>query len=254
MRRARAWSWWSALLGILKAGGAYVPLDPAYPRRAPRPRCWATPAPSVLVSQEALLRPAPRASGARSSSSTGRRDRGRAGNTPAVRRRSAERWPTSSTPRARRARPKGVVVEHARRWRTSPARCGRATASSRATWCWRWRRFAFDVSVFEVLVRAGQRRDGPSARPSSRSSDPVAVLEELRTATVLHAVPALMRQLVSAAGGALPGAAARLVGGEAVPPELVAEMGEVCPRRSCGSSTGPPRRRCSPPVTRSRAG
>ena len=46
--RRAAWSarssWSSRCSASLKAGGAYVPLDPDYPRRAPRPSCWRTPA------------------------------------------------------------------------------------------------------------------------------------------------------------------------------------------------------------------
>ena len=42
LRRARRWSWWSALLAILKAGGAYVPLDPALPGRAAGATCSRT--------------------------------------------------------------------------------------------------------------------------------------------------------------------------------------------------------------------
>ena len=108
------------LLGVLKAGGAYVPLDPAYPpdrlayharrRRRPRPadrgRACSTACPAL-------------GRGRRPAIDRRRRPRRAPATTRRRRRRRRRTWPTSSTPRARPAGPRG-------RW--SP------TAACRTTW------------------------------------------------------------------------------------------------------------------------
>jgi amino acid adenylation domain-containing protein len=91
--------------------------------------------------------------------------------------------------------------------------------------------FAFDIWLFETLLPLAC---GATVRivPRERVVDLAALAEEVADATLLHAVPALMRQLVDevAAGrGTLPGLRAAFVGGDAVPPELPGAMREVFP-------------------------
>ena len=81
-----------------------------------------------------------------------------------------------------------------------------------------------------------------------------ALLEEIADATLVHAVPALMRQLVQAERetprlGRLRRA---FVGGDRVAADLLAEMREAFPARRPTSSTAPPRGPSWPPRTPSR--
>ncbi|HEX2188309.1 MAG TPA: amino acid adenylation domain-containing protein [Longimicrobiaceae bacterium] len=89
---------------------------------------------------------------------------------------------------------------------------------------------AFDIALFEVL---SPLRVGGTALlvPRDLVADPEAVLEAVGDATVLHAVPSLMREVVRVARqrGAPARLRALLVGGDTVAPELVAEMREVFP-------------------------
>ena len=115
------------MLGVLKAGGAYVPLDPGHPRKR-LAYMLADAQPLVLLTHERLqseLPPhrshvvvidadAPPAVSGRSRVGAGSARR------PGI-------WPTSSTPRARPASPKGSRSSIAR-WSTCLHRCsgGRA--------------------------------------------------------------------------------------------------------------------------------
>ncbi len=91
--------------------------------------------------------------------------------------------------------------------------------------------FAFDIWLFETLLPLAC---GATVRmvPRERVVDVAALAEEVAHATLLHAVPALMRQLVDevAAGrGTLPGLRRAFVGGDAVPPDLPGAMREAFP-------------------------
>ncbi len=91
--------------------------------------------------------------------------------------------------------------------------------------------FAFDIWLFEALLPL---LSGGSVRvvPRERVMDVPALVQEIEGATTLHAVPALMRQLVSevsAARGTLPGLRRAFVGGDAVPPELAGAMRAAFP-------------------------
>ncbi|HEX8273712.1 MAG TPA: amino acid adenylation domain-containing protein [Longimicrobiaceae bacterium] len=91
--------------------------------------------------------------------------------------------------------------------------------------------FAFDIWLFEALLPL---LAGGSVRvvPRERVVDVAALAREIESATALHAVPALMRQVVSevaAARGTLPGLRRAFVGGDAVPPELLGAMREAFP-------------------------
>ncbi|HEX7242948.1 MAG TPA: amino acid adenylation domain-containing protein, partial [Longimicrobiaceae bacterium] len=84
---------------------------------------------------------------------------------------------------------------------------------------------AFDISLLELV---GPLLAGAAVRivPRERLRDPEELVDSCADVTVLHAVPALMRQVVEAARGGrmLPGLRLLLVGGDAVPPDLLEEM------------------------------
>ncbi|HEV2736313.1 MAG TPA: AMP-binding protein, partial [Longimicrobiaceae bacterium] len=89
---------------------------------------------------------------------------------------------------------------------------------------------AFDISLLELL--APLLRGGSTlVVPRAQVPDAERLVEAAREATVLHAVPALMRQVVEAARGRgrLPRLRLLLVGGDTVPPDLLDEMRDVFP-------------------------
>ena len=97
-----------ALLGVLKAGGAYVPLDPAYPRERLALHARRTRAVALVITDAAPRGPPRRTARPAllldaSATAIAAESRRRAG----ARRRSARTWPTSSTPPAPPAGPRG---------------------------------------------------------------------------------------------------------------------------------------------------
>ncbi|HYH78202.1 MAG TPA: amino acid adenylation domain-containing protein, partial [Longimicrobium sp.] len=125
--------------------------------------------------------------------------------------------------------PKAVMVEHAQLAHTlrasletlgfAPGDVVAALASP-----------AFDISLLELvapLLAGGAVRI--VAHEVAR--DPETLVEAVGDVSVLHAVPALMRQVVEAArrGGTLPSLRLLLVGGDSVPPDLLEDMREVFP-------------------------
>ena len=101
---------------------------------------------------------------------------------------------------------------------------------------------AFDIWLFETFVPL---LSGGTARvvPRERVLDPAALVSELDDATALHAVPALMRRVVEEARasgrGSFPAMRRVFVGGDAVAPELLAEMREVFPAAEVRVLYGP---------------
>jgi len=196
-----------ALLAIFKAGGCYLPLDPEYPAER-RAFMLDDAGASLVITEEFLrvhlseqsienvereVRPEQLAYIIYTSGSTGR--------------------------------PKGVAVEHRQLLHTmqsaqevlglTEADCLPSIAS-----------FSFDISLLELLCAplAGGRCLLVSTHGAMDAPIAARVLQE---ATVLHAVPGLMRRFVSLTREQYPQLRQLLVGGEAVPPELVSEMQEV---------------------------
>ena len=218
------------VLGVLKAGGAYVPLDPAYPAdrlafmladsgapvlltRLPLPEGLSAYSGEVVCldrERECIEAESARVPAA-----------GVALRNPAY-----VIYTSGST-----GRPKGVVVEHgslahfAATMRQTFALHTGEVALGMAS-------IAFDIWVFEALVPLVC---GATVRvlPLEQVKDGAAVAEELRTTGTFNAVPTLMRQIVSGARELEPGALAGVrwvhSGGEAVTPELWADMREVFP-------------------------
>ncbi|MEW5930744.1 MAG: amino acid adenylation domain-containing protein, partial [Gemmatimonadota bacterium] len=102
--------------------------------------------------------------------------------------------------------------------------------------------FAFDIWLCEAIlpltVGATVRLVG-----RERVMDPARLVEEVSDATVLHAVPALMRQVVGEVRASAEPRLARVrrafVGGDLVPPDLLAEMREAFPRAETHVLYGP---------------
>src|SRR5687767_4087318 len=89
---------------------------------------------------------------------------------------------------------------------------------------------SFDISLLELftpLLAGGAVR----IVPHEVARDPETLVEAAGDVTVLHAVPALMRQVVEVVrnGGTLPSLRLLLVGGDMVPPGLLEEMREIFP-------------------------
>jgi amino acid adenylation domain-containing protein len=218
-----------AVLGIWKAGGVFVPLDPSYP-----PQRLAAMAADAGMSVVIATRetgsivsiidatfvsiddlPAPPG--------------GEAGGDAAVDMASAQLayiiYTSGST-----GRPKGVLVEHG-----SLANLLAATRDA-----FEVRRddvmpalasYAFDIWLFEILLPL---TSGAAVRLVARERvlDVPALLDDVADATLLHAVPALMRQIVEAARET-PDRLRRLriafVGGDRVPSDLLIEMRAIWP-------------------------
>jgi amino acid adenylation domain-containing protein len=125
--------------------------------------------------------------------------------------------------------PKAVMVEHAQLTHTLRASLetlgfapGDVVAALAST--------SFDISLLELvtpLLAGGAVR----IIPHEVARDPETLVEAAADVSVLHAVPALMRQTVEAArgGGALPSLRLLLVGGDTVPPDLLEEMRDAFP-------------------------
>ncbi|HEX2191027.1 MAG TPA: amino acid adenylation domain-containing protein, partial [Longimicrobiaceae bacterium] len=126
--------------------------------------------------------------------------------------------------------PKGVLVEHhslAATFAAAQRAFGFGPGDTMAVLA----SGAFDIWLFEALLPLTR---GARVRmvAAERVADVEALAGELADATMMHAVPALMRQLVEhvAEGGrALPALRTCFVGGDAVPPELPARMRAAFP-------------------------
>ncbi|HST58210.1 MAG TPA: amino acid adenylation domain-containing protein, partial [Longimicrobium sp.] len=218
-----------ALLAVWKAGGVYLPLDPAHP--AERLSFLLGDSGAELVVTEPGLAgvlperamevvlldgsPTPREGAEESGAAT------------------ADVLPgdlayliyTSGST----GTPKAVMVEHAQLTHTLGASLetlgfatGDVVAALAST--------SFDISLLELftpLLAGGAVRIVPQALVR----DPEELAGALADVTVLHAVPALMRQVVEVVRGgeALPSLRLLLVGGDSVPPDLLEDMRDVFP-------------------------
>ncbi|HEV2733662.1 MAG TPA: condensation domain-containing protein, partial [Longimicrobiaceae bacterium] len=190
-----------AVLGVLKAGGAYVPLDPAYPAGRVAFMLADSAAPVVLT-RAPLLEGLPAFAGEvvcldrDAEAIAGAAEEAPAG---AVDPRSTAYvlYTSGST-----GTPKGVVVEHgslghfvATMRRVFEPRAGEVSLAMVS--------FAFDIWVFEALVPLSAVAT-VRLLPLEHVREPARIVEELRGAGLMNAVPSLMWQIVAAARGAEP--------------------------------------------------
>ncbi|HEY7767794.1 non-ribosomal peptide synthase/polyketide synthase [Longimicrobium sp.] len=218
-----------SVLAVLKAGGAYVPLDPAYPAER-LAFMLADAAVPVLVTQESLRAELSVGDGVAVVSVDGDGDRVAA--QPAAnpeRGISPEQLAYVIYTSGSTGTPKGVLVRHG-----SLANLLAATREAfgvgEGDVMPVLASYAFDIWLFEALLPL---TSGGAVRLVDRDRvlDTPALLEEIADATLVHAVPALMRQLVQAERetprlGRLRRA---FVGGDRVPADLLAEMREALP-------------------------
>ena len=216
------------LLAILKAGATYVPLDPQYP--ALRHAGMLDDAGVTLVLTHPDMRSALPSTAARvvdldtALSMSGGLSDGDLPQAPPAASAAYAIYTSGST-----GRPKGVVVSHAglantvhdvsRRLQMGRGDVVAALASE-----------AFDISLLELSV-AWLGGGCTLLVDRDEVSDVERLAARLAPVTILHAVPALMRPLMRAfrASGVPPRLRALLVGGEAVPWDLLNEMRAICP-------------------------
>jgi amino acid adenylation domain-containing protein len=214
-----------ALLAIFKAGGCYLPLDPEYP---PERLAFMLEdaAVALLITEESLRVHLPEQTApviTLDDEQLAQQSIENVENEVRPEQLVYIIYTSGST-----GRPKGVSVEHHQLLHTlqsaqevlqlTEADCLPSIAS-----------FSFDISLLELLCAplAGGRCLLVSTHGALEATVTAGVLQE---ATVLHAVPGLMRRFVSVAReSATTGRQLRLVlvGGEAVAPELLAEMQQV---------------------------
>jgi amino acid adenylation domain-containing protein len=209
----------AALLGVWQAGAAYVPLDPAQPA-ARLAAITEDAAPQVVVDREMV-----------DEAEKDGEDEGlevQAGNLAYL------LYTSGST-----GRPKGVMVEH-----------GSLAHSLRALLAFGFAPgdrmpvlapFSFDIFLFELLapLLAGGTAVLVDLQPAP---DVPALVAALAETTLLHAVPAVMRQIVDEVRrrrGTEPGLRRIFVGGDAVPPALLADLREVFPAAQSTVLYGP---------------
>jgi amino acid adenylation domain-containing protein len=214
-----------ALLAVFKAGGCYLPLDPVYP---PERLAFmlADAQASLLITKTPVHARLPESAARIICVDDGQIAQQRTEN-PAVtvlpQQLAYIIYTSGST-----GKPKGVAIEHRQLSHTlhaaqemvqlTPMDCLPCIAS-----------FSFDISLLELLAAplAGGRC---LLVPTEKALDAAIMKRVLAEATVLHAVPGVMRRYVSFARdhrGSAPHLRQLLVGGEAVAPDLIAEMEEV---------------------------
>ncbi|HYH81260.1 MAG TPA: amino acid adenylation domain-containing protein [Longimicrobium sp.] len=225
------------VLGIWKAGGAYVPLDPGYPAER---LGWivadASLAVIVTAGAAAGALPEHRATLVRSD---GLPDADDASPDPVETPVSASNLAYVIYTSGSTGRPKGVLVQHGslanllaatrEAFGVGPGDVMPALAS-----------YAFDIWLFESLLPL---TSGAAVRLVGRERvlNVPALLDEAADATLLHAVPALMRQVAAAEResprlGRLRHA---FVGGDRVPADLLAEMRAALPAAETHVFYGP---------------
>ncbi|HEV2733632.1 MAG TPA: amino acid adenylation domain-containing protein, partial [Longimicrobiaceae bacterium] len=222
----------AAVLGILKAGGAFVPLDPGYPAER---LAWmlADSGARVLLTDGAAADGLAGFAGEIVALDTPEHDDAADENALSHSRTFALShsqlayviYTSGST-----GTPKGVRVTHGALANTLLA-AREAFGFAEGDVMPSLASFSFDIWLFEALLPL---LSGAAVRmvPRERVVDVAALVEELEGATLLHAVPALMRRVVERVRetrGVLPALRRAFVGGDAVPPELPGAMREIFP-------------------------
>ncbi len=227
----------AGLLGIWKAGAAYVPLDPGHPLERFAFLVEDTGA-AFLLTQERWAAGL-RGTGAVPVAVDGGALAAESDADPEISTAPGDLayviYTSGST-----GRPKGVMVEH--------GQLANVLAASRREFGWHAgdatpcvAAASFDIFLFELLnpLLAGGRCVLVPLAPTLDIPGLASLLPEM---TRVHAVPAVMRQLVEAcrrAGRSCPGLRTLFVGGDSVPPDLLAEMRQIFPAAEVRVLYGP---------------
>ncbi len=230
----------AALLAVWKAGGAYLPLDPAYPRERLALLLADSGAATVLTLDRLTASlPGDGVRLLRVDEIVSSGDEGP--DLPPVS--GPERLAYLIYTSGSTGRPKGVLVEHGNLAHLLAAarielgfggECGEEAMPCVAP-------FSFDIFFFELLspLLAGGT---VLLVPLAPTLDVEALVEQLPRMTRLHAVPALIRQIVErvlVSGLACPGLRTAFVGGDAVPVELLIDLRRAFPRAELRVLYGP---------------
>lgn len=227
------------LLGTFKAGGVCVPLDPAYPQERLHFMLTDTRAP-VLLTQRSLVEHWPDVSAQIVCLDA---------DWPQIAQQSVDTPPSTVDNRhlaymiytsGTTGQPKAVMVEHGHLVNTllaGQAALGLAPATIMPCIA----SFSFDIALFELF---SPLLVGGTALLLTREQvlDQPRFAELLPQITALHTLPSLMRQIVDAAQmqrRTYPQLKQVFVGGDLVPPDLVADMQRVFPAAELSIAYGP---------------
>ncbi|MBV9109450.1 MAG: AMP-binding protein, partial [Gemmatimonadetes bacterium] len=219
-----------AMLAVLKAGAAYLPLDPSYP--ADRLSYMLEDSGAPLLVTQASLRGLLAADGVRVVTVDE--------DAPAIASHSADapRTPVDAANAAyviytsgSTGRPKGVVVTHGNAASFFAAMDGRVGGTVPGTWL-ALTRISFDIHVLELLWTLARGFKVVVHPDAEQAGDDVTIERQIRRHGVTHlqCTPSLAAMLIAESGtGALAGLERILLGGEALPAELAAQITAVLP-------------------------
>ncbi|HST59374.1 MAG TPA: amino acid adenylation domain-containing protein, partial [Longimicrobium sp.] len=221
-----------AMLAVLKSGAAYLPLDPSYPADRLAYMLEDSGAP-LLITQNALRGLLP-ADGVRIVSIDAEAD------ASAIAAKSTDA-PLSSVVAENAAyviytsgstgRPKGVQVTHGNAVSFFTGMDGRVGGTARGTWL-AVTRISFDIHVLELLWTLARGFRVVVQPEPDRARDGETLAEQIRRHAVTHlqCTPSLAAMLIAESGiQALAGLDRILLGGEALPADLAAQIRTVLP-------------------------
>jgi amino acid adenylation domain-containing protein len=219
-----------AMLAVLKSGAAYLPLDPSYPADRLSYMLKDSGAP-LLVTQDSLRGLLP-ADGVRIVSVNG--------DAAAIASDSADA-PRTAVGAANAAyviytsgstgRPKGVQVTHGNVVSFFAGMNERVGGSAAGTWL-AVTRISFDIHVLELLWTLARGFRVVVQPEPDRARDGESIAEQIRRHAVTHlqCTPSLAAMIIAESGiGALSGLERILLGGEALPSDLAAQITAVLP-------------------------
>ncbi|HST60256.1 MAG TPA: amino acid adenylation domain-containing protein, partial [Longimicrobium sp.] len=221
-----------AMLAVLKSGAAYLPLDPSYPADRLAYMLEDSGAP-LLITQQALRNLLP-ADGVRVLSIDAEAD------ASAIAAESADAPATSVVAEnaayviytsGSTGRPKGVQVTHGNAVSFFTGMDGRVGGTARGTWL-AVTRISFDIHVLELLWTLARGFRVVVQPEPDRARDGETIAEQIRRHGVTHlqCTPSLAAMLIAESGiEALAGLDRILLGGEALPADLAAQIRTVLP-------------------------
>jgi amino acid adenylation domain-containing protein len=219
-----------AMLAVLKSGAAYLPLDPSYP--ADRLAYMLQDSGAALLVTQGSLRALLPADGVRivsvdedaaaiaSNPADAPRTRAGAANAAYV------IYTSGST-----GRPKGVQVTHGNAASFFAGMDERVGGRAAGTWL-AVTRISFDIHVLELLWTLARGFRVVVQPEPDRARDGESIAEQIRRHAVTHlqCTPSLAAMTIAESGtGALSGLERILLGGEALPPDLAAQITAVLP-------------------------